>query len=689
MKQADINKLGKYDIVGELGRGAMGVVYKGFDPGIERDVAIKTVRRDLLQEDDDATMTQIERFKREAKAAGRMTHPNIVSIYEYGEDGMTAYIAMEFINGKSLKEYFEGEERFQIPGIVRIMTEILSALDYSHRNGIVHRDIKPANIMINENGDVKVTDFGIARLESSSLTTAGTVLGTPSYMSPEQFMGQQVDARSDLFSAGAVLYQLLTGEKPFTGSLTTIMHKVLNSHPEPPSALNVQVPRPFDPVVAKAMAKRPDQRFQTAAEFVAAIKAAAEGRSAVPGAADAADGDATMMETGGSGARGADDGATMVFTSDSRPRVAARTAPAEPPAAKKGVPMGLIAAGIGALVVVGGGVGFFLSQDSGSTEVVDEQNRLEEQERLAREAAERDRLAREAAERERQAQEAAERERQAQDAAERERRAQEAAEQERLAQEAAERERLAQEAAAREQEAREAAERERQLVDGIRASLPDVNEALRGVDCSLLSADVTSEGMLQITGVSGDGDATGRVRSIVTIFAPQDRLSIDITTTAEALCAPLQSVRTALGRGDAMSITPVASDGIFHSGQDLVIDIAGPPFAGYFQVDYYTLEGYVVHLFPNPLQRDNRVVADQTIRLGERSDGGRFWTIGPPFGRELIVAIASQQPLFPTLRAEAEQASDYLPELEQALERTGRGGSRDPQAAALFIKTAP
>ena len=152
------------------------------------------------------------------------------------------------------------------------MGELLAALDYSHRHGVVHRDIKPANMMILADGTVKVADFGIARIEQSNLTQTGMILGTPSYMSPEQFMGQTVDGRSDLFSAGVILYELLTGEKPFSGSATTIMHKVLQENPLPPSTLNVQVPRPFDGVVKKALAKRPDERFQTAREFAEAIQ---------------------------------------------------------------------------------------------------------------------------------------------------------------------------------------------------------------------------------------------------------------------------------------------------------------------------------------------------------------------------------------------------------------------------------
>ena len=275
----ELNKLGKYEVRRELGQGAMGIVVEGYDPLIGRRVALKTVRREQLDRGEVEEI--LARFKREAQAAGRLNHPNIVQIYEYGEEpgpgGGTAFIAMEFIEGRELKDYFDSNERFPIPEIVRIMTQLLDALDYSHRNGVVHRDVKPANIILLKDGTVKVADFGIARVESSTLTQAGSVLGTPSYMSPEQFMGQTVDGRSDLFSAGVILYQFLTGEKPFTGALTTIMHKVLKEEPVAPSELNVQVPRPFDALVRQALAKRPDGRFQSGRAFAEALRAAAAG----------------------------------------------------------------------------------------------------------------------------------------------------------------------------------------------------------------------------------------------------------------------------------------------------------------------------------------------------------------------------------------------------------------------------
>jgi serine/threonine-protein kinase len=270
----DIDSIGKYEIRREIGRGAMGVVYEAYDPMIKRVVALKTIRKDQLTDEDSAQM--INRFRREAQAAGRLNHPNIVSIYDFGEESGVWYIAMEFVAGRELKACFEANERFRIADIVRIMGQILGALDYSHRQGVVHRDVKPANIFLLDDGSVKVADFGIAHIEASNLTQVGTVLGTPSYMSPEQILGLPVDGRSDLFSAGVILYQFLTGERPFSGSSTTTMQKVLKEDPLPPSSLNVQVLPVMDAVVRKALAKHADERYQTAREFIDAMQAAAQ-----------------------------------------------------------------------------------------------------------------------------------------------------------------------------------------------------------------------------------------------------------------------------------------------------------------------------------------------------------------------------------------------------------------------------
>ncbi len=274
---ADIEQLGKYKIVEVLGKGAMGVVYKGFDPLIERHVALKTIRKELV--DEDVAEQTIKRFKNEAQAAGRLTHPGIVGIYEYGEDDSTAFIAMEFVQGRGLREFLSKHERFSLHDAVSIMGQLLEALDYAHEQGIVHRDVKPANIIMMANGKLKVADFGIARINNSNLTSVGSVMGTPSYMSPEQFAGSQVDRRADLFSCGVVFYELLTGRKPFEGATETIAYKICHEpHQDPSITSPGHVPVIFDRVVAKALTKKPEMRYQTAREFSEAILKAYEKR---------------------------------------------------------------------------------------------------------------------------------------------------------------------------------------------------------------------------------------------------------------------------------------------------------------------------------------------------------------------------------------------------------------------------
>ena len=268
----NVAKLGKFEVRGTLGRGAMGLVYEGWDPVIARRVAIKTVR--LPDTSDQEAMELLARFRREAQAAGRLNHPNIVGVFDYGETDEVAYIVMEFVEGKSLKAALEGRQILPLPDIARVMASLLAGLQYSHDNGVVHRDIKPANIMLTTQGQVKIADFGIARIESSSMTQTGAVLGTPAYMSPEQFMGQQVDRRTDIYSSGVVLYQMLTGERPFEGGMSSVIHKVLNSTPPRPSDLSVLAPPAFDAVVAKAMSKRPESRFDSADAFARALRGA-------------------------------------------------------------------------------------------------------------------------------------------------------------------------------------------------------------------------------------------------------------------------------------------------------------------------------------------------------------------------------------------------------------------------------
>ncbi len=267
-----IAKLGRYEVVSELGKGAMGIVYLAKDPVIGRLVAIKTIRATGNDEDD--TVEFRERFVREAQTAGILSHPNIVTIHDIGEDAetQTSFIAMEYIEGKNLKMLLSEKTKFAFEEISEMIAEIAEALDYAHRKGIIHRDVKPANVIITTDGKVKITDFGIAKIASSNLTTTGQFLGTPNYMSPEQVSGAPVDGRSDLFSLGVVLYELLTTKKPFQGdNLTAISYKIVHEDFTPPADVATDVPVDFNEIVARAMAKDPWNRYQRGKDLALAL----------------------------------------------------------------------------------------------------------------------------------------------------------------------------------------------------------------------------------------------------------------------------------------------------------------------------------------------------------------------------------------------------------------------------------
>src|SRR5215475_11530686 len=260
-----VEKIGRYEIVGELGRGAMGVVYKALDPTIGRTVALKTMRLDVHGLD---AQEMVRRFQNEARAAGVLNHPNIVTIYDAGEEDGIFYIAMEFIVGTTLHELLAEKHVLSTDEVVQIARQICRGLDYAHSNGIIHRDVKPANIMITANGTVKIMDFGIAK-SGGQVTNTGQVLGTPNYMSPEQVKGRPLDGRSDLFSMGVILYEMLTGEKPFVGqNVTTIIYKIVNETPITPRDLDVTIHPGLSAIVARLLAKSPDERYQSGADLI-------------------------------------------------------------------------------------------------------------------------------------------------------------------------------------------------------------------------------------------------------------------------------------------------------------------------------------------------------------------------------------------------------------------------------------
>ena len=264
--------IGRYEILMELGKGAMGTVYKGRDPKINRLLAIKTIR--FSDEFEENQLEEIkDRFFSEAELAGKLSHPGVVAIFDVGEDYDLTYMAMEFLDGEDLEKYCKKGSLLPIRKLLDIIAETADALEYAHSNGVIHRDIKPANIMLLKNGRIKVTDFGIAKSMSSSKTRSGIILGTPNYMSPEQIMGRQIDARSDIFSLGVLFYQLLTGELPFKGdNLNSLFYHITQAKHPPPSKINPRVIKPCEQIIDKALAKNPDNRFQRARDLARYLK---------------------------------------------------------------------------------------------------------------------------------------------------------------------------------------------------------------------------------------------------------------------------------------------------------------------------------------------------------------------------------------------------------------------------------
>jgi serine/threonine protein kinase len=259
--------LGRYEVVAELGKGAMGVVYRANDPMLNRMVAIKTIN---TEEAGHEGMAEYEaRFYTEAKAAGGLNHPNIIIIYDIGKSGHLVYMAMEYIQGKELREMLADGKPVPVAQAVDIAAQVGEGLAYAHQHQVVHRDIKPANIMITPEGRAKIADFGIARMRSSETRTqTGVILGSPKYISPEQVVGKRADHRSDIFSLGVILYESITGSTPFNGEgLSALMYQITNHDPSPPSASNSQVPVMLDYIMAKVLAKSPEARYQSAADF--------------------------------------------------------------------------------------------------------------------------------------------------------------------------------------------------------------------------------------------------------------------------------------------------------------------------------------------------------------------------------------------------------------------------------------
>lgn len=264
-------KYGRYEILKEVGKGSMGMVFQAHDPHIDRLVAIKVLRQDRMSSEG-----FIERFLKEAKAIGRLSHPNIVAVYDVGEDQETIYIAMEFIEGDSLDTFQKPEKKLAIPEILDVGVQVAEALHYANERGVTHRDIKPSNIILQPGGRVKITDFGIAHIEDPSgmiKTQAGEILGTPAYMSPEQVLGRSVDGRSDIFSLGVILWEMCVGKRPFRGdTMAAVFRAVTDDHPESPDKINSDIPAELAGIILKCLEKDPSKRYQSGHQLAEALK---------------------------------------------------------------------------------------------------------------------------------------------------------------------------------------------------------------------------------------------------------------------------------------------------------------------------------------------------------------------------------------------------------------------------------
>jgi len=732
-----IRTLGKYELRGTLGKGAMGTVYDGWDPAIARRVAIKTVS--LPADPDPETVEELTRFRREAQAAGRLTHPNIVAIYDYGETGDLAYIVMEFVDGPTLKVPLTNHERFALSDIQRLMEDVLAGLQYSHDRGVVHRDIKPANIMLTSERRAKIADFGIARIETSSMTQTGTMLGTPAYMSPEQFMGQVVDARTDVYSTGVVLYQLLTGERPFDGGPTAIMHKVLNADPPAPSEIAVTVPSSMDAVVRRAMAKRPDDRYPSAAAFAEAIRKAV--MASPPAAGD--DEEATFVAPARSAVRG---------TPAARPVPPDKSAPAPDAAhARSRVRALLIGAGIAALLGLGAG-GWFVFGTSTETpprpvaSVVVARKRVLAP-RTAQAAPSRAAVA---------SSEPTGRPDQASGAAAAgPRRATDEPGPEGGTAPPAETAGATPLAPTPPQAAAQASEAEHtkaaaqhsplaqtstpaspapaaqssvappatspatsevpdrpgqpspapqtlphQVAIDLGAARHLLGQALTGSSCALGAGVVQDNGVLAVSGYASADAASALREAVATV--PGGSLTWQMRQVDPVFCAALSLLRPIAAQGGApvsgLSLTLAKGVTALHDGQRILPRITMGDFAGEVRVDYLGHDGSVVHLYPNAADPAAKVTARPSTRLrsgellsiGDSGPGRPIWVAGPPYGTDMIMLVASSSPLLARTpaRNEEDDAAQYLRELESAIARVRGAGGR-VAGTLLLVDTLP
>lgn len=637
-----VERIGKYEIRGRLGAGAMGTVLDALDPVIERRAALKIIPRPAT--DDAEGQEGLARFKREAQAAGRLNHPNIVAVYDYGEDAERAWIAMELVEGGTLKQILDRGERLPLAETLRVMGQMLAGLDYSHKRGVVHRDIKPANLMLTSDGQVKIADFGIARIENSSMTQVGTVMGTPSYMAPEQLRGETVDARADIWASGVLLYQLLTGEKPFEGGYASVLHKALNLEPTPPSAISVTAPRGFDAVIAKAMAKRPEDRFQSAGAFAAAIGAAASGAPAEP----ELPADATLAS--------APPRANLPRANPAPPKPApAAPAPASPTEAKKGPPVALL--GGGAALLVAAGVGFFMlggtpAPEAPVTAAVTPRPAAPPAVSLTPSSPAPSQTP---------------------------------------------------PAPAPATQAPAAPWLSPVLTppppqppppSGAPASpspaLPTVSRvdlraaaqaAAQAPACALIAISAT-ETSLTLEGVLRRGEDAVLRRALDQRAVPAGATRLNLQGFDGPYCPALDLLRPVLAAANLAPRVTVEGRSPLIAGDLLRFDVTMPDWPAHLYVAYFMKSGEVAHLVPSATHPPGA-----TVRLGEPRAGFPGWEVSEPFGTDLLIAVTSEGPLFSAARPLVESQEAYLAAMAEAL-RAARQAGRRILVRPVVIETA-
>ena len=643
-------RLGKYDIRGTLGRGAMGTVYDGWDPLIERRVAIKTVR--IPAADDEEATEALARFKREAQAAGRLAHPNIVGVFDYGETDEVAFIVMEFVAGRSLKDELAGG-RLAAVDAVRIMQDVLAGLAYSHGRGVVHRDIKPANVMLTDENQAKIADFGIARIESSSMTQAGTVMGTPAYMSPEQFMGETVDRRTDIYSCGVMLFQLLTGERPFEGSMASIMHKATTTVPSRPSDLAVTAPPALDAVVARAMARRPADRYDTASAFADALRASPD--PAAPQVADPAS-----------------DATTIVPRGAPIPRQA--TPPQAPPptatTAKAGAPLRPVLA-IAGLALAGAAGVIAWTLLPGTPPV--------QQAALAPSPV--------------QPAEPSQPPEPHQPAQPPQPTQPTAPPQPTQPTAPTQPAQPSQPTAPPQPTQPTAPTQPAQPSQPVLPPQPGpsaaaLSQVLAGVPCALLRATPGTEGGVTVTGLVGTPAAedTARVASGPATWS--------VRRFKGPYCPVLDLLRALPDTAPALALTQDGGPAPLHDNQPIALHAAMPGFAGVLHVAYVQYDDQgpgpptASPLVPGPGYPAQTYAARTSVALGGLRTDGPSWTVGPPFGTDMVVAVVSTSPLFAKPPPADQPLAAYLASLGTAIDGLRRRGGT-VAAATMVLDTRP